>query len=139
MIFHCAASLLRTYTARRMLRRVINATAAAGSLAASAYVLADKQQQNDVRALADGFTRFCRTAYHGTVIVMDYKRNVDPLEAAHGKKSPEVLAAKKVVDLRSAQRLLELCRKHGGLYIKFAQVRRRRGSIAHPPASAQLA
>jgi hypothetical protein len=91
--------------------RILASTTVGGAVAAY-FTGADK---------LDGFYRFGYTSAVGAAVLYDYKFVVGPVKDAHGDKSDEYKAIRSVIDKKSAERMLHVCQKHGGLYIKFAQ------------------
>jgi aarF domain-containing kinase len=50
-----------------------------------------------------------------------YKVQLQQVEKAHGKESEAYKAARSAVHTDAAQRIVAVCKKHGGMYIKFGQ------------------
>ena len=90
--------------ARATARRLAAATTLGG---ASVYAANDTDT---------GAIRFSRTLAYGALAGIDYKR-----ASLHPPKSDERAAAMTLAHERSANRLLHVCRLHGGLYNKLGQ------------------
>ncbi|KAH6651780.1 ABC1 family-domain-containing protein [Truncatella angustata] len=98
---------------RKWLRRLVIATTVGGTL-----YLFDRQ------LFASGITRSLRTFGNGLYVAMDYKLNF----------RPEPLLGGTVGDLhrRSAERLFELLRENGGLYLKIGQAIAMQSAVLPP-------
>ncbi len=92
------------------------ATAVCG-LAGTAWVITDDDKRDCVVGVVDGGGRFCRAVFHSAITAADYKVGLVKLEIG----SPEYESKKKIIHQRAADRLLHICRKHGGVYTKFGQ------------------
>ncbi len=92
------------------------ATAVCG-LAGTAWVISDDDKRDGVVGLVNGGGRFCRAVYHSAIVVADYKSGLVKLEMG----SPEYERKRAAINQRAADRLLHVCRKHGGVYTKFGQ------------------
>ncbi len=92
------------------------ATAVCG-LAGTAWMMTDDGKRDGVVGVVNGSGRFCRTVFHSVIVVTDYKVGLVKLEIG----SPEYERKKKIIHQRAADRLLHICRKHGGVYTKFGQ------------------
>ncbi|CAG0906463.1 unnamed protein product, partial [Cyprideis torosa] len=88
----------------------------AGIAGCSVYFL----RQNDWDATTLGFVRVARAAAAITSIALDYRLTI---YSNHGLnvESPEYIAMRSNVHKRSADRLLNMCRRNGGVYIKVGQ------------------
>ena len=92
----------------RLRLRVALAVPAAASLAVAAM-----HDDTDTSA-----ARFGRTLYHAAVVAIDYKYG-DAASLPPGTE--ERRAAQAATHQRSAERLLHVCQRHGGLYTKLGQ------------------
>ncbi len=92
------------------------ATAVCG-LAGTAWIITDVDRRDGAVGVVNGGGRFCRAVFHSTAVVADYKLGLVKLE----KGSPEYEMKRKAIHQRAADRLLHVCRKHGGVYTKFGQ------------------
>ena len=90
---------------------------AAASTAAGLSYLSDRGRRDSVVDAADGSARFLRVAWHGAAALIDFKATVESIPAG----SVERDAAKLAWDARTANRMLNVCRKHGGLWTKLGQ------------------
>jgi aarF domain-containing kinase len=68
-----------------------------------------------------GFSRFASACYACGRVALDYRINVHPIENADGEGSVTGVAARRACDKRSAERLLQFARSHGGVYAKLTQ------------------
>ncbi|KAG2180424.1 hypothetical protein INT44_003428 [Umbelopsis vinacea] len=102
-------------------RRIRNIGMGALGIATASYVVAVAWDADYPLSMAAiGAFRTTTTFLAGSLCMADYKL----LHARYyftGYDSDEYAAARKVVHARSAQRLLSLCRLHGGIYIKAGQ------------------
>ncbi len=92
------------------------ATAVCG-LAGTAWMITDDDKRDGVVGVVNGSGRFCRAIFYSAIVVADYKSGLVKLEMG----SPEYERKRNVIHQRAADRLLRICRKHGGVYTKFGQ------------------
>ncbi|CAG0881626.1 unnamed protein product [Cyprideis torosa] len=80
----------------------------------------ESKTANDWDATTLGFVRVARAAAAITSIALDYRLTI---YSNHGLnvESPEYIAMRSNVHQRSADRLLDMCRRNGGVYIKVGQ------------------
>lgn len=93
---------------RRALRRATVASTSAATLAFAAL-------HDDTETSA---ARFGRTLYHASVVGFEYKYGPAAALPADSEERKVALAA---THQRSAERLLHVCQRHGGLYTKLGQ------------------
>ncbi|KAG7140045.1 ABC1 family protein lscO like [Verticillium longisporum] len=109
-----APQAARTYTrSRRLFRRLFLLSATAGAL----YAL-------DSYLYAAGVTRSARTFGTGLLVALDYKLNFRP--------DPWVGDSVTDVHHRNAERLFELLRANGGLYLKIGQAIAMQSAVLPP-------
>lgn len=104
---------------RPFLRAVARVTTAA-TIPAAAYVALDEGRRDNARGTWEGVVRFSRASYNGAIAMYGYAA-ISDIEKQYGKRSPEYMEARKPVDTAAAQRLLQVARAHGGMYIKLTQ------------------
>ncbi|KAL8832733.1 MAG: hypothetical protein Q9191_000070 [Dirinaria sp. TL-2023a] len=98
---------------RKWLRRLLYLSAAAGAL----YGL-------DRQLYASSLTRSVRTFWLGVVVAIDYKINFRP--------HPPLVASIPALHHRNAERLFDLLRTNGGLYLKIGQAIAMQSAILPP-------
>eukprot|EP00741_Cyanophora_paradoxa_P009533 tig00001525_g9233.t1 len=100
-----------------MLARVATLLAAAGGGLAAATVLLHDKEDDAITSLEGGI-RFLRAGAVAAHVSLDYKwtlRNSDSLDPEEEKR------LKSELHTRSAERILELCREHKGIFTKAGQ------------------
>eukprot|EP00741_Cyanophora_paradoxa_P012086 tig00020592_g11678.t1 len=109
-------------------RRALLVAAAGGLLAGGgfAYCLSNPDSAPGFMGPAvnawEGSTRFLRSLACGALVVVDYKLSMRPFsEAEKAARTDAYREARSKVHKRSAERMLALFRKNGGIYIKAGQ------------------
>eukprot|EP00128_Syssomonas_multiformis_P012179 Colp12_sorted_trinity150504_noHs@11719 len=108
-------------SAARLLRPAAFAIAVSGTGVATAVVAQEperyKKWVEQKKVTSEGVLRFGRSIFTGLVILLDYRWNLRNVEEG----TPEYKSVIKELHIRSANRIVDLCMKNGGLYIKMGQ------------------
>ncbi|XP_071502328.1 uncharacterized aarF domain-containing protein kinase 5-like [Diadema antillarum] len=103
---------------RRLFRKIFGGLLGVTVLGgAGAYASMDSAARRRTYVTAEGFVRFFRTFYVGTLVSLDYKWSLWNVDS----ESEEYKEAIRACHRRTADRLLQGCLKNGGLYVKLGQ------------------
>ena len=108
---------MREMRAARVLLRPLSAVAA--TTLGFSLVTADRRREFSDSAA--GLSRFVTACAHCAIVYRDYATTVTPVEVKDGVSSEAAREARRSCDKRSAERLLEFARVHGGVYAKLTQ------------------
>ncbi|XP_033635969.1 uncharacterized aarF domain-containing protein kinase 5-like [Asterias rubens] len=102
----------------RILRRTLAGVVSVPLIGLGAYAVMDSTRRRKVYVTGQGFIRFFRTFYIGSVITLDYKWNLWNLDEG----SDEYRTAFTACNERTGDRILQGCLTNRGMYIKLGQV-----------------
>lgn len=100
-----------------LLRKLTIYSGALTAIAGTSIIGGSFYSDMPIPFFADHILRFMRSAYNVGIISMDYKWSFRGIELG----DPEYMPMRKIVDKRTGERLLKLCKTNKGLYVKFAQ------------------
>lgn len=107
----------RQFHIRKLIKYFLIPTSILCGTAATAYYQLDSKQQTTVQVAFFGIGRFFRSLHIGVAISLDYWWSLRGLDAG----SDAYKAVLHECHQRSADRILDGCKRNGGLYVKIGQ------------------